>query len=513
MAESDHELCRKLNKLSRPPGIEVKGTKVTIHGYQEFKITPWNIEPLPTDEMLRRKQRLAEVFFNGEFLTGRTVLDIGANGGFFSLWACQSGASEVVSLDMDTAYLDVIGKAQSVFGWKNIRPINGKAQDWHQRADLVLAFAMVHWLYSYTANFGSLEAVVAKLASLSRSILLIEWVAPDDAAILSFKHTEWNPQVDKAGYNLEAFEAALSKHFCKVEILGASSATRTLYACYQQPEEVTLHAALPLLAPAERVISSRCLTEYHGTKYYSRVYGGATGDVVIKQATAGMAAHEAGMLERLQGVHFPRVISSEQCDGYSVLVMERIAGTGLAEGRADISSTPRRLAGFLRECLAILSQLRAATIRHRDIRAGNILVRDGHPVLIDFGWAETEDEPYLSPGHLGGLERIPSGPACDTYSMGRVFEQIIPQNSKLFAPLLQMMLTADKARGVGMRELEQVLNGLELPERWDVPLEFAIPRQLEVQPGETEIKTRGFSAARARFWKRCRAFWHQIFRA
>ena len=301
MAPGDHELCRKLNKLSRPPGIEVKGDKVTIHGYQEYRVSPREIKPLPMDDLLRRKQKLAKMFFDPEVLAGKTVLDIGANGGFFSLWACLCGASHVVALDMDTAYLDVIRKAQTALGWKQIRAVNNKAQNWTEPANLVLAFAMVHWLYSYTANFGSLEAVVAKLAGLSRSLLLIEWVAPDDPAICSFKHTEWNPQVAKDGYNLEAFEAALRHHFRKVEMIGPTTPTRMLYAGYRQSHEVTLHPILPLLAPADRIISSRCLAEYKKRKYYSRVYADASPDRIVKQATADMAVHEAKILERLQG--------------------------------------------------------------------------------------------------------------------------------------------------------------------------------------------------------------------
>ncbi|MGA3180103.1 MAG: hypothetical protein ABSF38_07165 [Verrucomicrobiota bacterium] len=512
MPETGGALWSQPNKFARPPGIEIQAGKVTIHGYQEFQLFVREVKPLPIDEPLARKKRLVEVYFNPEILAGKTVLDLGANGGFFSFMACQNGARQVVSLDMDQAYLDLIRQAQSAFGWKTIRPINGAVQDWHEPADLVLAFAMVHWLYSCTANYGSLEAVVRKLAGLSRAILLVEWVAPEDPAIRFFKHTEWNPQVDKAGYNREAFEGAMRKQFRKVEVIGPTSPTRMLYAGHCQPHEVTLHAALPLLAPADHVISSRWLCEYEGRKYYSRVYADASHNRIIKQTTFDLALHEAKILSRLQGPHFPRVISSEQRDGCSVLVMERIAGAGLAEARAVISSTPKRLAAFLEECVTILSQLRAAAIRHRDIRLENLWVRDGHAVLIDFGWAETEDEPHLNPGHLGGLERIPSGPACDTYSMGRVFEQIIPENSKLFAPLLQSMLNPDQARGVAIPELEQVLKSLELPETWDVPLVFPIPRQLEVQPGEPEIRPRGFSAARARFWKRCRAFCHQIFR-
>jgi predicted Ser/Thr protein kinase len=489
------------NKFARPPGIEVRADCVTIHGYQEFQLSRRGIKPLPIDKPLRRKEELTGCFFSPEFLTGKTVLDVGANGGFFSLTACRNGASQVVSLDMDKTYLDLIRQAQTVFGWKNIRLINAKVQDWKEPADLVVAFAMVHWLYSCTANYGSMEAVVGKLAGLSRAILLIEWVAPDDIAIRSFKHTESNPQVDGAGYNLEAFEAALSKHFCKVEILGATAPTRTLYAAYHQLNEVTLHPTLPLLAPADQVISSHCLTAHENTAYYGRVYADMTRNCIIKQATADMALHEAMMLGRLQGAHFPKVISSEQHDGYSVLVMERIAGADLAGVREEISSTPKRLAGFMEECLAILSQLHTAAVRHRDIRLGNIRVRDSHPVLIDFGWAETEDQPYITPGRLGGLERIIPGPPCDTYAMGKVFEQIVPRHSKLFAPLLHKMLAPELARSLPIAAFEQILRGLKLPETWDVPLVFPIPRHPETAPDNTPSG----SDQKMSFWKRCRA--------
>ena len=504
MPETSRALWSQPNKFARPPGIEVRPGRVTIHGYQEFRISPEKIEPLRIDQPLRIKRKLVQSIFNPDYLTGKTVLDIGANGGFFSLWACHNGARQVVSLDMDEAYLDLIRQAQTAFGWQNIRTIHARVQDWDEPADLVLAFAMVHWLYSCTANYGSLEAVVEKLAGLSRSLVLIEWVAPEDPAIRSFKHSEWNPRVAKDGYNLEAFESALRKWFCKVEMIGPTSPTRTLYMGCRRRHEVTLHPALPLLAPADRVISSRCLAEYKKRKYYSRVYSDASPDRIVKQATADMALHEAKILERLQGAYFPRVISSEQCDGYSVFVMERIVGVELAESRAEISSNPKYLAGFLGECLAILSQMRAAGIRHRDIRLENVLVRDGHPALIDFGWAETGDEAWLNPGGLGGLERIQEGPPCDAYSMGRVFEQIIPENSKLFAPLLEMMLNPELARSVAITELQRVLKSLELPEAWDVPLVFSIPRQAAARPGAEPIKTGVLSAEAARFWKRCR---------
>lgn len=466
------------NKFARAPGIEV-GKSITIHGYQEFQIRDGVVSPLSLDAPLRRKRQLAAPYFSPEFLGGKTLLDIGANGGFFSFWACQAGASQVVALDMDEAYLGLIRKAQTHLGWKQIRPVNCRVQDWEEPADVVLAYAMIHWLYSCTANFGSLEAAVAKLAKLTGALLLVEWVAPEDPAIAFFKHTDWNADLAAGPYNLEAFEAALRGHFHKVEIVGATSPTRTLYAAWLQRKESTVHPALPLLAPVEQILYGRCLVTVNGIDHYSRIYATDAPDRVIKQATGDLAMHEAEVLSQLQGAHFPRVLASEQREGYSVLTLERIAGAKLAEAIPNVSANPKRLAAFMNECLAILDELRAARIQHRDIRIENFMVREGKPVLLDFGWSQIEGRPYEAPPCVGAEARVPSGPPCDTYSMGIVLQQLVPQNSKLFTPLLHLMLTPSLARNLSLATFVQVLRGLELPEQWEAPPVFAVPRPFE----------------------------------
>lgn len=49
-------------------------------------------------------------------LTGRTVLDIGCNGGFFSIEMKKRGADRVVGIDFDETYLDQARFAASVYG-------------------------------------------------------------------------------------------------------------------------------------------------------------------------------------------------------------------------------------------------------------------------------------------------------------------------------------------------------------------------------------------------------------
>lgn len=477
--QSQSDLWDQPNKFARPPGIKL-GKTIEIHGYQEFKIKNGKVSPLSTDDLLQRKIQLAGQYLRSEFLIGKTLLDIGANGGFFSFLACQRGASQVVSLDMDEDYLNLIRTAQAHLGWPQISPVNCRVQDWDKPADVVLAFAMVHWLYSCTANFGSLDAVVTKLASLTRLVLIIEWVAPNDPAILGFKHTEWNPDQAKGPYSREAFESALRAHFYKVEIIGATSTTRVLYAAYRQANEVSLHAALPLLDSAEHVISSRCLAANREVAIYCRVYTTRKPDQLIKQATGDLAMHEGKMLNLVRGAHFPRVIATEQRNGYSLLTMERIIGSGLVASIHEVASTPGSLAKFINECLVILRELQDAAIEHRDIRMENIIVRNHLPVLIDFGWAHMKGIPYGDPSllaELGGLERIPTGAPCDVYSMGKVLQQLIPRKSALFSPLLDQMLDPKLARQLSLSGLVEELARLKLPDRWDVPMEFPIALQ------------------------------------
>jgi 2-polyprenyl-3-methyl-5-hydroxy-6-metoxy-1,4-benzoquinol methylase len=61
---------------------------LTIHGYQEYEIRAGKVSPLREDTLLRRKQQLAARFFRPSFIAGKSLLDIGANGGFFSFWGC-----------------------------------------------------------------------------------------------------------------------------------------------------------------------------------------------------------------------------------------------------------------------------------------------------------------------------------------------------------------------------------------------------------------------------------------
>ena len=249
-----------------------------------------------------------------------------------------------------------------------------------------------------------------------------------------------------------------------------------LYFAWCRPREITLDAELPLLAPAGRVLGGRFLVEIAGKKYFSRVYLGEDGRSIWKQATGDLARRDAELLRRLQGPHFPRVLEARQEAGWSVAIFERIVGCELAQVVPQIAATPQTLATFFRECLDILAALQAAKITHRDIQIHNLLIRDGHPVLIDFGWSTAPDAPCFNLRALGDEGRPPDGSFCDVYAMGKVFATCAPVNDQLFSPLISAMTAVDPSRRItAAAALHKILGALTQPAAWPQVPVFAQP--------------------------------------
>lgn len=441
------------NRHALPPSLGLLPGHAKVRGYQCFQVRScpdYNAPGLPVpdadDTKLALKCQLVRSYFQPRTMRHRSMLDIGGNAGFFSLWGASAGLARADSIDVDPQYTRMCQDIAHHVGASAVHAHTVNLIDWHRSADIVLAFAMVHWLYSATTGLGSLQRVVQLLADRTQALLLIEWVSPSDSAIQFLGHTDINRGDSASPYSYELFRSELAKQFELVEPVGRVSATRTLLACWKNHRQRALDLSWdePLLMEPHRIWSARCVaTDPDGVKIWSRVYD--SGDRIVKQTSSRLARCEAACLTALaleEG--FPRLLKhSEHSLAAGACEIEKIAGTDAAS-YADVIRADRTAAiSFCRELVHIVIKLRKHHLVHRDVRPANVLVRNGHPVLIDFGWAsrvETVGDTHeFVPASLGEGYRPAGRDFDDSYSAGKLLLELLgsahPDLSAIAAPL------------------------------------------------------------------------------
>jgi eukaryotic-like serine/threonine-protein kinase len=203
---------------------------------------------------------------------------------------------------------------------------------------------------------------------------------------------------------------------------------------------------------------------------------------------------EARAAARLSHPNVVTVYDVVEEGGCPWIIMEFVQSRSLAQiAREDGPLPPRRVAEIGLQLLAALQVAHTAGILHRDVKPGNVLLRqDGRVVLTDFGIATLEGDPsltksgmllgapaYIAPervrGHQGGPEsdlwslaatlytavegRPPydCGAAMATLTAVVTEEPAAPSLAGPLWPVLQEMLRKDPAERIGAVDAQRLL--------------------------------------------------------
>jgi serine/threonine protein kinase len=206
------------------------------------------------------------------------------------------------------------------------------------------------------------------------------------------------------------------------------------------------------------------------------------------------------------------------------LVMEHVAGRSLSEMiKQDGPLEPALVADIGAQVAAGLAALHAAGTMHRDVKPGNVLVRDdGVAKISDFGIARTSGDPtltqtglvtgtptYFSPALARGAE---PEPADDVWALGATLYAAVegnppyesrpnpvailhditsnqpprPRRAEFLEPALERMLDRDPGSRWSMKDAAHVLGQLAVSHRGDATLESTLvtpaPRSTPTSP-------------------------------
>jgi serine/threonine-protein kinase len=191
---------------------------------------------------------------------------------------------------------------------------------------------------------------------------------------------------------------------------------------------------------------------------------------------------EARLAARLSHPNVVQVYDAGESEGQPFIVMEYVRGGTLAQcGKAPVDEAVQLM---LQAC-AGLQHAHEAGLVHRDVKPGNLLLRDdGVLKIADFGIARTAEATqltqlgtilgtaaYLAPEQAAGAD---VNAAADIYSLGAVlYELLTGRTPYQFESLAQLALKQREGMIVPVRDLEPAV-----PE----PVEAAVMRSLAREP-------------------------------
>jgi len=159
-----------------------------------------------------------------------SIVDIGCSSGLASLIAYKNDFKHIVSLDHDPEYINTLHAIKTKCGIVNINEsVYSFGEPINEKFDVVFCGAIIHWIFSLTADFRNFNSIISYLDSITDKYLIIEWIHPNDVAIRSLNHIKKREKEHDEEYNTVNFENAVKEYATIISKHNTDSSTRTSY--------------------------------------------------------------------------------------------------------------------------------------------------------------------------------------------------------------------------------------------------------------------------------------------
>lgn len=253
---------RKVGSQSESPGLALHDkNSISMTGYQHYKITPGKKFSYGQNSSRTKKYNIIERVLSQLQKQGATsISDLGCSNGLVCFLAHKHGFKTIKGYDHDVACVDLVNKAAN-HTQTPIKAFQYSFGDSIEPTDVVVAGALIHWIFSCTANYGSFDKIFQYFRSITKKALLIEWVGPQDGAIKSFGHTQYNKNTQKEKYTLQNFEASLKRHFSHVQLVSKHFDHRWFFLARTTTtaKPITKHLKPAILKPKNKYTRKRRL--------------------------------------------------------------------------------------------------------------------------------------------------------------------------------------------------------------------------------------------------------------
>lgn len=457
----DRDLKKYPNKYAPKSSYELNNTIASIRGYQNYDVDIDSKSIRALDKALEIKTQFLINTFLGSDISDKTCLDLGGNNGYYSLimTACL-GARQSKVIDIDANAIRNTKRLSKDLSLEGLKAAKDNISEIKEKADYVIAFALVHWIYNLTTQFNSLKEPLDQICNLVNEALIIEWVDPSDELIQNFKHLD-GKRADANDYCKENFVQILKDNFDSVVPIGKVKNSRIVYlAARKEFWSDTKNIELRIEPQKLKTYSGAFAIQNDAPKIIHTCTA-LDDDYFIKQASNPIGSNEANLLSILDHECIPKLVDSIETEGFTLIKTTKAPGTTLTEILESKSLRTEDQEEIIDQLEKTISYLKTKKVVHRDITPNNIMwCQDSKQMtLIDFAWAtQNNHHPTATPPTLG---------LTQDKSFCNYVDNNEPRNDDYAAAMIFRLLGSNEAtkRAISRRLLEALNQDKALAKR------------------------------------------------